>query len=92
MDRSRWWEWAACQGVPLQVFFPTPGSPSLGDPAKRICARCPVRVECLEDQLGWERVYARGGHLVGVFGGVSAAVRDGWLKAERAARRGGVAA
>lgn len=41
-----WQDEAACIGVDPEIFFPTRGVPS--EPAKKICAGCPVRVECLE--------------------------------------------
>lgn len=55
-----WMEEAACKGMPTVVFYPPKGSPA-GE-AKAICARCPVRLPCLE--------YALENHeRDGVFGG-----------------------
>jgi WhiB family redox-sensing transcriptional regulator len=44
-----WHERAACAGVGLEVFFPTLGQS--GAAAKRICAGCSVRTECLAEAL-----------------------------------------
>lgn len=40
-----WYEWAACQGHDSKWFFPEGGENVIF--AKRICAQCPVRGECL---------------------------------------------
>jgi len=42
-----WVEYAACREVDPAIFFPEKGESAL--PAVRICRRCPVRDECLED-------------------------------------------
>ena len=44
-----WRERAACRGADLQVFFPAPGESA--EPARQICAGCPVREPCLEYAL-----------------------------------------
>lgn len=41
-----WIESAACADKDPDLFFPSTGKSER--PAKRICATCPVRVECLE--------------------------------------------
>jgi WhiB family redox-sensing transcriptional regulator len=46
----RWQERAACRGADPELFFPERGRSA--DPARRICARCPVRQPCLEYALG----------------------------------------
>ena len=40
---------AACRGADLQVFFPGRGEPA--EPARQICAGCPVRQPCLDYAL-----------------------------------------
>lgn len=40
---------AACRGADLEVFFPGRGQPA--EPARQICAGCPVRQPCLEYAL-----------------------------------------
>lgn len=57
-----WIRHAACRGVDPDLFFPTRG----GDvrAAKKVCAGCEVRAECLD--------YALTEHLThGIFGGTS---------------------
>ena len=41
-----WFEDAACQGMPIEAFFP--GSGVRPVEALETCAACPVRSECLE--------------------------------------------
>lgn len=63
-----WRERAACRGTDLTVFFPEgSGRNASVDPeAARLCARCPVRRDCLEAEL------AKGLPQFGWFGGKSA--------------------
>lgn len=69
-----WHALAACAGMDEGMFFPAEGAD--GRPgayrAKRICAGCPVRRECLEDALAWEMPSTR----VGVRGGLLASERQ----------------
>jgi len=44
-----WIDLAACADEDPKLFFPPTGTSA--EPAKRICARCPVRSECLEYAL-----------------------------------------
>lgn len=69
-----WHALAACAVTDESVFFCESGvDPQRHlDRAKRVCASCPVRSECLEDALAWELPSAR----VGVRGGLSAAERQ----------------
>jgi WhiB family redox-sensing transcriptional regulator len=59
-----WRERARCRGMSTSEFFrPTNGSMR---PARDVCGRCPVRIECLR--------YAMREHIdVGVYGGLSPA-------------------
>jgi WhiB family redox-sensing transcriptional regulator len=41
-----WRDRAACRGADLHVFFPGRGESA--EPARQICARCPVRQPCLD--------------------------------------------
>jgi WhiB family redox-sensing transcriptional regulator len=43
---ARWREQAACRGANLDVFFPDRGESA--EPARQVCARCPVRQPCLD--------------------------------------------
>jgi WhiB family transcriptional regulator, redox-sensing transcriptional regulator len=53
---------AACRGADLSVFFPGRGQSA--EPARRICASCPVRQPCLEFAL-------RHGITHGIWGGLA---------------------
>ena len=46
---TRWQYRAACRGTDLSVFFP--GRSESAEPARQICAACPVRKLCLEFAL-----------------------------------------
>jgi len=61
MDDARWMTDGACRGVDPSVFFPY--EPAF-DLAKSICARCQVRVECLDYAISGREEY-------GVWGGLS---------------------
>jgi WhiB family redox-sensing transcriptional regulator len=67
--RPSWTRRAACRGWSTDLWFPTRGA-NRGDGdnngflAKRICARCPVRSECLAESF--EHVDA-----AGIWGGLS---------------------
>jgi WhiB family transcriptional regulator, redox-sensing transcriptional regulator len=72
-----WQQDAACKDVPdPDVFFPGKGED--GEPAKQVCAGCPVMGDCLEFALATMRAAERD-H--GVYGGLT--------PAERARLRGG---
>lgn len=49
----------ACRGVNWMTFFPLRGEPT--EPAKAICAGCPVREPCLEWAIPNEKVGIWGG-------------------------------
>ncbi len=84
---ARWRELAACRGAGLEVFFPGRGEPA--EPARRICARCPVREPCLD--------YAVSNRIVhGIWGGLAErdrrALRTRYLGAARRERDEAIAA
>ena len=59
---SSWRDKAACRGADSDVFFPERGESA--DPARQVCARCPVRQPCL--------VYALDNGIAhGVWGGLA---------------------
>ena len=75
---ARWRELAACRGIDLEVFFPERGESA--EPARRVCAACPVRQPCLE--------YAISNRIThGIWGGLTErerrALRSGWVRASR---------
>lgn len=71
-----WLRRAACVGEDPELFFPvgTQG-PALRDiaAAKRVCARCPVTLECFDLALS-------GGQTSGVWGGTCEQERDALLR------------
>jgi len=64
---AEWWSLAACQHVDPDLFFPIsasgPAGPQMAG-AKAVCARCPVRRDCLRYALA-------AGSVQGVWGGLS---------------------
>lgn len=71
-----WLRRAACVGEDPELFFPVGTlGPALRDTAaaKRVCARCPVRPECLEWALST-------GQTSGVWGGTCEQERDALLR------------
>lgn len=62
--RPAWMRHAACAGMDTDLFFPERGDVAKANAARRICAACPVRTQCLEWAIAPEtRAEA------GVFGG-----------------------
>jgi WhiB family redox-sensing transcriptional regulator len=62
-----WWSLAACQSADPDLFFPIATSgPALKQVAgaKAVCARCPVRTDCLRYALAADP-------LQGIWGGLS---------------------
>ena len=57
-----WRSRAACRGTDLAVFFPGRGESA--EPARQICAQCPVRQPCLEFALSHGIVH-------GIWGGLA---------------------
>jgi len=45
LRRPQWMARAACRGEPIGTFFLRPGGTT--ERAQELCARCPVRAECL---------------------------------------------
>lgn len=61
-DMPAWHRDAACTAVDPELFFPGRGDST--EPAKQVCAGCPVRSECLEHALDH-------GEKWGIWGGTS---------------------
>ena len=83
--REEWIEDALCRrlGLQTEIFFPERARSSL--PAKQVCRECPVRQECLADQLEYE---ARGtGQITGIFGGLTPSQRAPLVRKIREARK-----
>jgi len=61
-----WQEQAACRGMDLEVFFGREGERGRERreaKAKRVCAGCPVRTECLDHAVGRPEKYGTWGGL-----------------------------
>lgn len=46
-----WRDDAACRGVDPDLFYPPKGSPVAYEPARALCASCPVAADCLDYAL-----------------------------------------
>jgi WhiB family transcriptional regulator, redox-sensing transcriptional regulator len=57
IDVGAWWQAAACGGMDGDLFFPPNAGGVEAARAKRVCAACPVRQQCLVAELAapWER-------------------------------------
>jgi WhiB family transcriptional regulator, redox-sensing transcriptional regulator len=92
-NQAEWWSHAACQYADPDLFFPIAASgPALKQVsgAKAVCARCPVRTDCLRYALD-------AGSLQGIWGGLNEEERRRLRQREakarmRAARRAAQAA
>jgi WhiB family redox-sensing transcriptional regulator len=65
--RRDWWQAAACRTADPDIFFPVSAhGPGREDTAraKAVCARCPVRRQCLQFALATHQVH-------GVWGGTT---------------------
>jgi WhiB family redox-sensing transcriptional regulator len=81
-NRAGWWARAACASADPELFFPISYSgPALRQVAraKAICARCPIRQECLRYALD-------AGSIQGVWGGMTEGERQRLAGRERRAR------
>jgi WhiB family transcriptional regulator, redox-sensing transcriptional regulator len=78
---ARWRELAACRGADLDLFFPGRGEPA--EPARQVCAQCPVRQPCLDYAIGLGIVH-------GIWGGLAErerrALRTSYVRAVRRER------
>ena len=77
-----WLDQAACRGLNPDLWFPARETPQDYAPAKRVCAACPVRVECLEYALSVPMLLREG-----IFGGLSPKERQREARRRRAGRR-----
>lgn len=75
LERPAWHTDAACSGKPMEWWFPDRGESV--DPAKEVCASCPVIDECADFAV------TQGVHLVGIWAGETA---RGRRKRRRTAR------
>jgi WhiB family transcriptional regulator, redox-sensing transcriptional regulator len=82
-----WMDLGLCAETDPALFFPEKGGSTAA--AKRICAACPVRAECLEYALDHCGVFDVGSH--GIWGGTSLEEREVILGAGRAGREAALA-
>ena len=77
-----WMSRGSCLGEDSEVFYPSVGRSDASKAAKKVCARCPVRVRCLDFAM-------RHNEEFGVWGGLTArqrrSLRREKLKKERQA-------
>jgi WhiB family transcriptional regulator, redox-sensing transcriptional regulator len=78
---ARWRRQAACRGTDLDLFYPERGQTA--EPARQVCAACPVRQPCLE--------YALSNRIThGIWGGLTERERrplqSAWVQAARRER------
>jgi len=66
--RHEWRDDSACAGADSDVFFPPSEDEAAAMPAKKICAVCPVKEQCLEYALTTNQTE-------GVWGGMSSGDR-----------------
>lgn len=65
---------APCAPADPDAWFPGKGQRELTQPAKRICARCPVRAQCLDYALSGADTW--GGIAAGIWGCTTPQERD----------------
>jgi WhiB family transcriptional regulator, redox-sensing transcriptional regulator len=51
MSATSWRNYAACQGLDVEIFYPATEDEADAAEAKAVCAECPVRQACLEYAL-----------------------------------------
>ena len=70
-QNEKWKLEASCQGLDTELFFPEKGQ-ELDPMVKKMCAACPVRIECL--------TYGTENQLLGSWGGLGPRARRTWNK------------
>lgn len=78
---SNWLGDHACKNMDPDIFFPVRGQSTA--PAKAICAKCPVRIECLEHAIALSE-------KLGVWGGASERERRRIRRVRSLARKAGL--
>ncbi len=73
LRRTGWRAAAACAGLDTEIFYPEPSTYENKAPAKAVCARCLVRVECLVEALTTKESF-------GIRGGLTARERRTMVK------------
>jgi len=78
MDAANWRRDVACADEDPELFFA--GDDASVAAAKQVCARCPVRTECLETALAVNEMH-------GVWGGMAEGERRRLIRQRRRERR-----
>lgn len=76
VDELQWQEQALCVEVDSEIFFPGKGDLSAARAAKRVCAMCEVRSECLDYSLRHNEIH-------GVWGGLTERQRREYKRQRR---------
>lgn len=63
-----WREQASCVGIPVEMFYPEIHT-NISPLVQKVCAACPVRVECLKEGFAVSEGF-------GAWGGFSADARE----------------
>lgn len=80
-----WREWARCQEIGVDIFFPPPEYlTSSYTAARQVCDRCPVRTPCLDYALAHEADLPRDDRA-GIWGGLTPHQRHQLQRPSRAA-------
>lgn len=77
------WDWrarGACRDMAPEIFFPDARDKKANEFAQRVCSRCPVIRECLEEAFRWDRAL----ETTGVWGGATEMQRRRMRKARQA--------
>ena len=80
---GRWANDALCAQADPDAWFPDRGNYALAALAKRICAACPVRAQCLNYALAGADAW--GGIATGIWGGTTPRERDLLRRSRKAA-------
>jgi WhiB family redox-sensing transcriptional regulator len=81
---KHWSDQAHCKGMDTNIFFPEVfGDQQNGmiwEQARRICAECPVKLDCLKSELEHE---ALSGRRNGMWGGLTPKERDQYVRTRK---------
>jgi WhiB family redox-sensing transcriptional regulator len=76
-----WMTDGACVGTDPEAYFPLDEDGPAAEPARRVCAECPLRQRCADYAIAT-------GMGAGIWGGLSTLEREQLTRARRSASRG----
>ena len=76
MSSTGWRELGLCRGLDPEIFYPPEDDDIAAEPAKEICAACPVREACLEHAIARRE-------KIGVWGGLTERERRRLIRQRR---------